>query len=130
MTCVCVCVCVCVCLNFYWSIVDLQCCVRFCCTAKWISYTYIHFFLDSFPIQVTTEHWVEFPGLYSRFLLIIYFIYSTVCISYWVGWVGWERQIYDFAYMWNLKRWYRWTCLQNKWVLTVNYSVTHSQGDV
>ena len=38
--------------NFYWSIVDLQCCVNFRCTAKWISYTYtsIHSFLDSFPM--------------------------------------------------------------------------------
>ena len=38
--------------NFHWSIVDLQCCVRFGCTAKWFSYTYtyIHSFLDSFPI--------------------------------------------------------------------------------
>ena len=28
--------------NFYWSIVDLQCCIGFRCTAKWISYTYIY----------------------------------------------------------------------------------------
>ena len=48
--------------NFYWSIVDLQCCVSFWCTAKWISYTYtyIHSFLRSFPIQAITEYWVEF----------------------------------------------------------------------
>ena len=31
-------------LNFilYWSIVDLQCCVNFRCTAKWFSYTYTY----------------------------------------------------------------------------------------
>ena len=66
--------------NFYWSIVDLQCCVSFRCTAKWIIYTYayIHSFLDSFPIEAITEYWVEFPVLYSRYLLVIYFIYSSV----------------------------------------------------
>ena len=66
-------------LNFYWSIVDLQCCVSFRCTAKWISYTYTysHSFLDSFPIQIITETWVEFPVLYSR-SLVIYVL--TVCI--------------------------------------------------
>ena len=36
----------------HWSIVDLQCCVSFRCTAKWLSYTYtyIHCFSNSFPI--------------------------------------------------------------------------------
>ena len=63
--------------------VELQCCVSFRCTAKWISYTYtyIHSFLDSFPIYAITEYWVEFPVLYSRCLLVIYFIYSSGYIS-------------------------------------------------
>ena len=70
-------------INSYWSMVDLPCCISFCCTAKWVSYTYtyIHCFLDSIPIHVITEYWVEFPVLYSRFLLVIYFIYSSVYVS-------------------------------------------------
>ena len=37
---------------FYWSIVDLQCCVSFRCTAKRFSYIYIYIysFSDSFPL--------------------------------------------------------------------------------
>ena len=26
----------------YWSIPDSQCCINFCCTAKWFSYTYMY----------------------------------------------------------------------------------------
>ena len=37
-------------ISFYWYIVDLQCCVSFRCSAKWLSYTCINSFLDSFPV--------------------------------------------------------------------------------
>ena len=33
------------------------------------------------PTKVTTEHWVQFPVLYTRFSLVIYFIHSSVHIS-------------------------------------------------
>ena len=56
----------------------LTICVSFRCTAKWISYTCIRSFLDSFPIQVIIEYWGDFPVLHSRPLLLIYFIYSSV----------------------------------------------------
>ena len=29
----------------YWSIIDTQCCISFCYTAKWISYTYIYIYI-------------------------------------------------------------------------------------
>ena len=68
---------------FFWSTIDLQCCVSFRCAAKWIycTYTYIHSFLDSFHMLAITQYWVEFPVLYSRSLLVIYFIYSSVYMS-------------------------------------------------
>ena len=44
-------------------------------------YTYIPSFLYFLLIQVTTEHQVEFPVLYSRFSLVIYFIHSINSVS-------------------------------------------------
>ena len=76
-------------LNFVffsnWTILDFQCWLRFCCTAKWTGYTapgstYAVVF-PSFLIQVITEHWAESPVLYSRCLLVTYFTYSRVYMS-------------------------------------------------
>ena len=37
---------------------------------------YISSFLDSLPIEVTAEHWAEFPVLYNMFSLVTYFIHN------------------------------------------------------
>ena len=49
---------------FYWSTVDLQCCVHFCCAAKWLSYAYTYFlFLSLFLFfQGCTSGIWRFPG--------------------------------------------------------------------
>ena len=61
-------------------------------THTYVIYIYIYIyipplFLRFFSHSATTEYWVELPVLYSRSLLVMYFIYSSVCmsipISYW-----------------------------------------------
>ena len=44
-------------------------------------YIYSPFFLDFLPVEVTTERWVEFPVVYSRYSLVIYFILNCVYMS-------------------------------------------------
>ena len=53
----------CIFKKFYWSIVDLQCCIGFNCTEKGI-YTH-RFFLKFFPMQTITEYRAEFHAIYG-----------------------------------------------------------------
>ena len=68
---------------FYWSIVDLRCCVGFRCTAKWIDYTfaYIHSFLDSLPIVSVNGH----LGCFHALAIVNSAAMSTVVhVTFWI----------------------------------------------
>ena len=61
---------------FLWRLfilVDLQCSVNFCCTAKWPGFTcfYTGFFSYYQLSSSTTSDWIEFPVLYSRTSLLL-----------------------------------------------------------
>ena len=62
--------------SIYWGIVYLQYCISFRFTAKWISYTYTHYF----SYVCYYNNWVDFPVLPSRSLLIFWCIYSGVYV--------------------------------------------------
>ena len=49
-----------------WSIVDLQCCVNFCCQQSDLVIHTLHFFLYSFHYGLISGYWILFPVLYSR----------------------------------------------------------------
>ena len=50
-------------LFFNWSIVDVQCCVSFRCTAKWFSYIYIHIFLFQILFHYRLLQDIEYSSL-------------------------------------------------------------------
>ena len=70
-------------INFYWTIVALQCCVGFCSTARWISHRYacIPSLLDFCPIRVTTAHRAELPVQHSRFSFSCLLLFEEQVLS-------------------------------------------------
>lgn len=72
---------------FKWSVVDLQCCVNFYCTAEWFSYTYAYIlFSCSFPSWSIIGYEIEFPVLHSRTLSFHFLLYgcttATSCLFF------------------------------------------------
>ena len=79
----------------YWSVIDLQWCVNFCCTVKWFNHVYIHMieyiyrlniyiynsFLCSFPQWLVTGYWVQSPVLCSGAVCFC-ILYIIVCICW------------------------------------------------
>ena len=90
--------------KLYWTIVDLECCVDFCCIAKWLSCTHAYNLFYFFPLWFITGYWNIVPYathddlvFCPSFLLIdlksmwYYFLSSWItsfnisCISVWLA---------------------------------------------
>ena len=74
--------------SFCWSIVELQCCVNYCYTAKWLSYTYIYvciiyiymFFFIFFSVMALSQD-IEYSCLlYTVGPCFLSILYILVCI--------------------------------------------------
>ena len=63
---------------FYWSIVELQHFVNYCCAAKWLSFSHIHSFSFSPPLWFIIGYWIQFPVPSSRTLLLTLSIYNSL----------------------------------------------------
>ena len=65
-------------ISIFWSVVDLQCCVNFCYTAKWFGYTHIYTFFIFFSIMVYPRILNIVPMLYIRTLLFFHSIRNSL----------------------------------------------------
>ena len=59
--------------NLYWGLTDRQCCLKFCCTANWLSYTHtkIHIlFLILFHYSLSLDS--EYISMHSQQDFVVY----------------------------------------------------------
>ena len=69
-------------LNFYWSIVALQCCISFCYTAKWIHYMYkIYPLIFGLPSHLCNHIEMSRAPCAIQEVLVTCFIHSSVYMS-------------------------------------------------
>ena len=110
----------------------------FRCTAQWICIYIFFLFQILFPYY---KHWVEFPVLYCRSLLVIYFIYSSVAnpphssaLAWKIPWteepgglqsMGSRRVGHDWATSLSLFTFLHW---RRKWQPTPLFLPGESQG--
>ena len=67
--------------NFNWTIVELQCCVNYCCTVKWLSYTHIYILFHIF-FQYGLSQNIEYSSLcYTIRTCCLSIPYIPVCIK-------------------------------------------------
>ena len=84
--------------NFYWSILDFQCCANFSCTANIYRLFFQIFFLTCVsPYRVLSR----VPCAYSRSLLVIYFIYSTVAWKNPMDGGAWQAAVHGVEKSWT-----------------------------
>ena len=77
---------------FYWSMVDLQCCLSFQCTAKWFSYTSIYILFHILfhygllqDMEYSSLCYTVGPDCLSILYIIVFFFHfhKTTCLSQW-----------------------------------------------
>ena len=73
---------------FNWSVVDLQCCVNFCCVAEWFRFTYMYVII--WNIYIYTHILLVFFSImvYHSILNIVLFCYTAGphCLHYVAFW--------------------------------------------